>query len=177
MNKINKTLEILSAIDKAGIISVKKLSSMEHLQGLFTSSKYPRLRIADSVRLMSRQGFISLGHLDNEPIVKITKKGQKKLSYYRLVAEGKQPDKVWGNKWYLVTFDIPESRKVARNKLILILKDCGFVSYSKGIWMTPYDKQAFIKKVAAHLDLTVYVRSIIATDIDKSSLYKKRFGL
>lgn len=170
-------MEILSAIDKAGISRVKKLISSESLQGLFTSSKYPEARITDSVRLMSRQGFVSLGQLDNDKIVKITKKGQAKLAYYRLITDSFSPTETWDGRWHLVTFDIPESHKVARNKLILLLKDCGFISYSKGVWITPYDRRQFIKKIGIHLGISVYLRHIVAEQIDKTSLYKKRFGL
>lgn len=170
-------MEILAAVEKNRISQVTKLSNQEQLCGLFASSKYPKRRVIDSIRLMSHQGFVSLGQLDNEQIVKITKKGQRKLNYYRLVAEGLDHFDNWDKNWYLVTFDIPESHKVARNKFILLLKECGFVSYSKGIWITPYNKSSFIKKITNHLGLTNFVRSIVASQIDKSSQFKKRFQL
>lgn len=177
MIKINKSLEILRVIDKQNLSSIAKLANSSSLQGLFTTSKYPRRRIIDTIELMSRQGYVSIGKLDDDTIVKSTQKGKSKLKYYLLSSEVSTISGTWNQKWYLVTFEIPDKHKVARNKLIITLKEFGLVNYSKGIWLSPYDIRKPVKNLASQLGVAQFINFIVASHIDRQSKFKRKFNI
>lgn len=87
----------------------------------------------------------------------------KKKGYFKLTEEGKdflrkilpqyQKGRPWDGKLYLITYDIIENQRTARDKLRQKLKDisCGMVQRS--VWFTPYDPTTEIEKIASYLKL------------------------
>ncbi|MEK7516045.1 MAG: hypothetical protein AAB562_00440 [Patescibacteria group bacterium] len=68
-------------------------------------------------------------------MVRLTEKG------YRQALEAK----LWGTRQKcadgvcLVTFDIPESQKVARDAFRRLLRECGFQQLHRSVWVSEYD--------------------------------------
>jgi phenylacetic acid degradation operon negative regulatory protein len=67
----------------------------------------------------------------------ITELGRQRLKKVLPSFEAKRP---WDGKLYLVTYDIPESKKQERNYLRdLLLKKLGCGMLQKSVWMTPFN--------------------------------------
>jgi DNA-binding transcriptional regulator PaaX len=114
--------------------------------------------------------------LDGERVYKISHKGGQKLQRYQALKVDILPR--FDGHWYLVTFDIAESHKSVRNQLILTLKRHGFVQYSGGVWVLPYNPQELINKLRKELSLDKQqIRLISATHIDGTSDLKRKFKL
>ncbi|MSR68222.1 hypothetical protein EXS66_00345 [Candidatus Saccharibacteria bacterium] len=175
----NKTAEILRLIQTKKVATLGDLSSNKHLLGLFTASKKatPRRRIIDTAALLARQGYVSVGLLDNEKVFKITAKGLDRLKAHQVSQEGLNMTERWDGRWYLITFDIPESKKVIRNQLILTLKRHGFINYTKGLWLIPYNPAKLIISIRKQLGLKDELRLIVAQAIDADSKYRKHWGI
>lgn len=181
MQKINKSAEILAYISKKRVIGLSDLAGARELLNLYSSTEaapgLARRRIIDTVALLARQGFISVGTIDGEKIYKLNLKGKRHLESYLIVKQGITKTARWDGKWHLVTFDIPEPKKIARNNLIIHLKNQGLVNYTKGLWLTPYSPTSFVRGLTKQLGIEKQVKLITATTIDDEKRWRKHFGL
>lgn len=175
----NKTAEILRLIQTKKVATLGDLSSNKHLLSVFSSSARatPRRRIIDTAALLARQGYVTVGLLDNEKVFKLTESGKARIKAAQVVENGLSIPERWDGRWYLITFDIPESKKVARNQLILTLKKHGFVNYVKGLWLIPYNPTAMIKSLRKQLNLRGKIKIIVAQFIDDENKFKKYWDL
>jgi DNA-binding transcriptional regulator PaaX len=179
MMSLNKTAEVLRLIQTKKVATLGDLSSNKHLLGIFEGSKRatPRRRIIDTVALLARQGYVSVGILDNEKVFKITERGKARLKAHQVSKDGLNIPERWDGRWYLVTFDIPEAKKVTRNQLILTLKRHGFINYTKGLWLIPYNPTKLIASLRKQLGLKTEIKLIIAQAIDNETRYRKHWGI
>lgn len=175
----NKTAEILRLIQTKKVATLGDLSSNKALKEMYAGSKRatPRRRIIDTVSLLARQGYVSVGLLDNEKVFKITEKGKDRLKAHMVSEEGINIPERWDGRWYLITFDIPETKKVVRNQLILTLKRHGFVNYAKGLWLIPYNPSRMVASLRKQLKLKAELKLIIAQSIDFESKYRKHWDI
>lgn len=175
----NKTAEVLRLIQTKKVATSSDLAANKLLLELFSGSSKasPRRRIIDTTALLAKQGYVSVGLLDNEKVYKITLRGQERLKAHQVAQDAISIPERWDGRWYLVTFDIPETKKVVRNQLILTLKKYGFVNYAKGLWLLPYNPSKLLQSLRKQLGLKNEIRLIVAQTIDLDSKYQKHFGL
>ena len=178
MKNVNKTAQILKLIARKNIVSLSDLCSSKVLLELFENSKTttPQRRIIDSCTLLAKQGFISVGNVDNDKVFKITIKGQDHLKRAELLQFDIRPV-TWNGRWYLVTINLPESKKTTRNQILLVLKRYGFVQYSKGIWIYPYNPSDLITKMRDQYELKNEIKLIMASHIDDDKRYLRTFKI
>lgn len=178
MARINKTAEVLSLISKRKVISLTEILSSKQLSNLYFNSKAtPKRRIIDTLVLLAKNGFVSVGQIDNETIYKITVKGRLHLDKYHILKQSIPPVKDWNKNWYLITFDIPDHLKGKRNQLILYLKSQGFINYTKGIWLYPFDPSDYISSLKKKLGLSREIKMIVAYALDDEKRFRKLFNL
>lgn len=83
-------------------------------------------------RLIQR-GYIELQ--DGRP--QLTAKGRAKASLY-------SPQKLQGNAWLLVSFDIPEGERHKRSHLRLLLRELSFTKIQQSLWATKFDYREYL---------------------------------
>ena len=174
--ELNKTREVLRFIATRKVVTQSEIIGSKALLELFSvGDSNARRRVIDTCALLAKQGYVSVGMLDGERVYKINAKGQKRLDSYTL--EINSVVRRFNGRWYLVTFDIPEKDKGVRNQLILTLKRQGFVNYTKGLWLLPYNPAKLIAGLRKQFDLQKELRMIVASHIDDEAHYKKLFKL
>lgn len=57
----------------------------------------------------------------------------------------------WDGKWRILTFDMRESRRKARNTLRTLLRGVGCVRLQDSVWVYPYPCDEFVELIRAHL--------------------------
>ena len=178
-NNSNKTAIVLRLIQTKKVATLGDLSSNKALLELFINSNKttPRRRISDTGALLARQGYISVGVLDSEKVYKITLKGKDRLKAHQVAEDAFTIPERWDGRWYLITFDVPEAKKVMRNQLILTLKRHGFVNYAKGLWLCPYNPAKLVASLRKQLGLKSEIKLIIAQTIDGENKYRKYWKL
>jgi DNA-binding transcriptional regulator PaaX len=120
-----------------------------------------------------------IGYKDEKDGITIylKKEGKKKALKYSLDdIEIQRPDR-WDKKWRLVMFDIPESKKTARNFLKRKLDDMGFVLIHKSVYVHPFPCENEIDYICALFEIKQYVRTATAEKIDNQNELKKRFEI
>lgn len=103
--------------------------------------------------------------------------GKKKVLQYNLdKMEIKKPVK-WDKVWRLVIFDIPESLKSGRNALAARLKNLGFYSLQKSVFIYPYECKNEVDFIVEIFNLRPYVRFLIVKETDIDLDLKNHFNL
>lgn len=175
MPRINKSAEVLKVIAGKRVIVEDELTAARSLVSLFGTNA--RRRIIDTAALLAKQGFISVGSIENEKLYKVTDKGLRHLDLYTLSKKGVPKPAQWDGLWYMVTFEIPDSQKVTRNYLVSQLKLQGFVNYTKGLWLYPYNPKVYIKGLKKLLGLNKEIKLIVVRDFDGADTIKAQYKL
>ena len=87
---------------------------------------------------------------DDYLVYRFSEKGKEKLKKLVLDELIVKTPKKWDKKWRLVVFDIPESKRKAREALRKKLKDMKFYQCQKSVWIHPFpcmEEIEFIKNV------------------------------
>jgi DNA-binding transcriptional regulator PaaX len=83
----------------------------------------------------------------------------------------------WDGLWRMVIFDIPENQKMSRDALVGKLKELGFYSLQKSVFLHPYNCQDEIDFIIEIFKLRKYVRFLIVKRTDVDTHLKKIFKL
>ncbi len=107
----------------------------------------------------------------------LNEKGQKRALTYNLGAMCiKQPEK-WDGLWRVVSFDIPENIRDARNSLRNRLLNLGFFELQQSLLVHPYECYDEIEYITELYDLRPHIRFMRAGHIDNEIRLKKFFRL
>jgi phenylacetic acid degradation operon negative regulatory protein len=69
-----------------------------------------------------------------------------------------EPDEgEWSGNWYLVTYNIPETKRHQRNRLRKELTWIGCGAFNTAIWISPYDVTRNVREVSRRLGIERYV--------------------
>lgn len=74
--------------------------------------------------------------------LKITQEGKKRIAE---IIPSYQKTRTWDGKIYLITYDIPEERRIKRNLLREYLKRIGCGLLQESVWLSPYNPKEVIK--------------------------------
>jgi DNA-binding transcriptional regulator PaaX len=137
-----------------------------------------RKQLSDSIRSLYRSKLISMKeNKDGSIKMTLTEKGKKRILLYNFEQMIIPKPNKWDKKWRIVTFDIPENLKKARNALRTKLKDLGFLKYQKSIFIYPYECKDEVDFVIEFFDIRSYVRYIVAENLDNELDFRKQFEL
>lgn len=93
-----------------------------------------------------------------------------RLSFYDLTSRGRRLleegesrihhpdwDQPWDGYWYLIAYSIPEDERHLRTRLRDRLAWLGFGSLGNGLWISPHDVEAEVRRIAEELDVGPYL--------------------
>jgi len=83
----------------------------------------------------------------------------------------------WDEMWRIVTFDIPEQQKAARDAFRAHLKQLGFRELQRSTLIFPYPCSDEINFLIEFFHLRPYVRQLVVTAIDTDAHLRQQFGL
>lgn len=178
MQQTPKSAQILALIAKRDLVRQSKIIAEPSLVTAFstTTTTTPARRITDTLSLLTKQGYISVGIVDNQKVYSITHKGRTKLDRAISVSQVVTSDR-WDGRYYFITFDIPEEQKVARNQIIIDLKNAEFINYSKGLWLSPYNPTKYVEAIRKRYNLGQKIRLIVASHLEDEAKIKRHFKL
>lgn len=88
---------------------------------------------------LKKQEVIEIYQKNKKQYLELTEKGIERMLKYSLDDLRIETPKNWDKKWRVVIFDIPEEKKVIRDMLRLKLKELGFFSVQKSVFIFPHD--------------------------------------
>lgn len=89
---------------------------------------------------LKKKGYITYSRGKSD--VEITVKGKKRLQRALPIYERRRK---WDGKLYLITYDIPESKRIVRNMFREQLKKLGCGMLQASVWITPYDPREVLR--------------------------------
>lgn len=147
---------ILGVLWEAGEITVKGFFPHPYSHA-FCNHKQPR-SIQHTFTKLENEGRIS--RKKNSSIFYLTKKGSKEafLANVKIQTSLYRKPKQWDGKWRMVIFDVPETRRNARDYLRDTLKGLGFHALQRSAWITPHPIPDFIQDILEEYNILRHTR-------------------
>lgn len=114
---------------------------------------------------------------DDSITLTLTHKGKNKSLTYNPDNLKIETPKKWDGRWRVVTFDIPESYRKARDTLRVHLKQMGFYEFQKSVLVHPYPCGDVIDFLIEFYNIRRHVRQILAIGLDNELDLKNHFDL
>jgi len=107
----------------------------------------------------------------------LSEKGRKKALSYDVARMKIKAPSEWDKLWRIVSFDVPEDEKPARDALRDHLFQLGFYELHKSVFIHPFECLDEVKFVAGLHDAGKYIRFILAIHVDNEEKLKSYFHL
>ncbi|PIP51850.1 hypothetical protein COX59_01400 [Candidatus Beckwithbacteria bacterium CG_4_10_14_0_2_um_filter_47_25] len=92
----------------------------------------------------------------------ITDQGRKRIAS---ILPNYLESRPWDKHLYLISYDIPELKKVERNRLRRLLKTVGCGLLQESVWLTPYNPKIILEEFVAKNDL---IGLVLVSDLGKN---------
>ena len=112
-------------------------SYRESLLRMAWGDGYSRKSTYQSYYRMAKTGEIEKEIINGEPVLKITAKGNRLLN--ESIPMRRLAKKRWDKCWRMVIFDIPEEKRIIRDRLRNKLISLSFAMWQRSIYVTPHD--------------------------------------
>ncbi len=116
--------------------------------------------LATTLKRLRENGLVDLVS-DKELILKLTDKGRSKALWARMKLE----DEKWDGKWRLVTWDIPEKRRKARDLLRYQLKQLGFEKFQNSVWVSKKNCTQLLRQYIRKVGIEDWVQVLESEDV------------
>src|SRR3989344_1654315 len=140
--------------------------------------RYDNKKITELLQRLRRKGVIILKEKgDGNFVIELTQKGRKKVEEINIEEMEIMKQKIWDKKWRIVIFDIPETRKLARNALRSKMKELKFYQLQKSVFVCPYPCEKEILFLCEFFEVFKFVDIIIAEKIHNDAVLRRVFKL
>lgn len=123
---------------------------------------------------LDRRGFIEKIGRGDDAILQLTNKGLKRLD--KLEFEEIKTEK-WDGWWRVLTFDIPENNRLARDAVRRLIKQLGFAYLHKSVWIIPYSCEKQITQIQEAYGIDDHLTLLKVKTFDNEDKFKKKFNL
>lgn len=161
------------------IVTILALPGIAPALALFTpKNTNEKQKVSNAVKRLEKNKFIKIVlDLNGEKNISITKIGVRYLKNAEFEELKIHKSRKWDGLWRIVIFDIPESRKVARNALNRKLKLLGFYPLQKSTFIYPYNCYKEIELVRNYFHVKKYVSFLVVKEIEGSKKLRKYFNI
>lgn len=184
--KNNKILKILKAIGVGSMVLVALSSpgggaAVMRWANDNSRRKELRLKRAEFLKALwylKKRKYVEVLEQNGQLVkIKINGKGIERIRKFDLDNLRIEPMKKWDKRWRLVLFDIPDTKKTAREALRRKLKELGFYRLQKSVFVCPWecvDEILFLRKM---FEIEPYVSVVLAEAIDNEAVVYNKFNL
>jgi CRISPR-associated endonuclease Cas2 len=148
------------------------------LKALLTPGE-KRKRAYHALKNLERQKIVELVRNGDDVTVFLKNKNHPKIVKYSIksILDLKKKKRRWNKKWILVFFDVPEEQKNKRDYLRKFLKEIGFYSYQKSVYVFPYECKKEIGLIKKIIESGKYLKYVVAEKIEDERKIKQYFDL
>ena len=172
---LSKDILLLASVGLVIPLVVLTPGFFSALKPLFKKYYYPS-DIKRTLDRMERQKLISIKYKGEKTTIELLDKGKRKVLTYQ-IDDLKLNHGQWDGIWRVVIFDIPETKKVARDFLREKLSELGFFKLQKSVLVTPWDCKDIVDFVKHFYHVGDCVNLILATGLDQEEFLKQYFNL
>jgi DNA-binding transcriptional regulator PaaX len=127
----------------------------------------------------ARNTLLKRGYLakNAEGFLRITPRGSARLRAIEIEEELRGVKRRWDGRWRVLIFDIPERRKIMRDKIRRTLHNLGFVRLQDSVWIFPYDCEEYVALLKADFKIGKDVLYMIVDELESDGGLRERFSL
>ena len=126
---------------------------------------------------LRKQKLLYIKKIGGDHIVSLTERGEEILLRFNYENLEIKERKIWDRDFRMVIFDIPETKRNARDSLREKMKELGLVKFNDSVWVYPYPCQKEIDFVANYWKIGKYVHFALVRDITNKDYLEKYFNL
>ncbi len=173
-SKITKTQEILKIIFE---ISRDVLNDLPTKSSIIKAFKNYNLKMSNPMLYqLEKRGYLRKIELEGDVVYRLTRRGRLKILKYYYGGYSKK-DTNWDGKWRIVIFDIPNTKKKAREAFRGKLYELGFKKFQKSVWVYPYEAKEYLDIVIEEFYLSPYVSYLVTNSVTNEERLLKKFKL
>ena len=171
--------EILKSIALVGfVVAMVAAPGLGRLAPLFLKyNAQSRRRFKQSLKGLEKKKLVRMYVKDGKEVIEITQAGKLKVLEYDLENMKLVIPKKWDGWWRIVMFDIPESKKRARDAVSRKIKELGMYPIQRSAFVSPYLCKNEIDFVGEFFGVRENIIYIKAKEIQGMSKLKKHFNL
>ncbi len=139
-------------------------------------NNYNNNQIHDSLKYLKRKKFIAYEFKQNKLKVIITNFGQQYIKRVGLNEITIKPT-LWDGRWRLLTFDIPEFKKTARQTFRGKLKQLDFYHIQRSVFILPFPCESEIYEIANILKIRPFMHLLTCDRFPGDAKLVKKFNL
>ena len=181
VKKITIAKIILSALAVGGVLTIVAIApnSLQMLKMFGVNKKrYKSQSVYRTLKRMEKQNIIKvIKEMNNKTTISITRNGKKRLVEYSIDDMEIKKPKIWDGKWRIISFDIPEKQKTAREALRMKLKDFDFYHLQKSLFACPFPCRDEIDFVSEIFKIRKHITYFETSTITNELAMKKYFNL
>jgi len=169
---INFTIEVLDfflGIPESFLDGLDRKKFYHHLNGQFSEKKFTYSNICKLFNNFKKVGYINVQTNGNQRSIKFTNKA--KLAVVDRLVERFELD----GQYRFISFDIPETMKVNRNRFRRTIKRMGFIQVQKSLWVCDKNVTDFIEIAAAEYSVSEYIVYIVSNQFDARKNVEEMF--
>ena len=146
------------------------------IKRIFGSNKQPK-NYSRYFSKLRKQKLLCIKEIGNDHMISLTEKGEEvflRFNYENLEIKQK---KIWDRNFRMVIFDIPETKRNARDSLRAKIKELGLVKFNDSVWVYPYPCQKEIDFIANYWEVGKYVHFALVKNVTNRDYLEKYFDL
>lgn len=133
--------------------------------------------IKRTLKRLEEQELVEVSEEGGLQIVKITRRGRKKVLKMAIDELVLSKPGVWDGKWRVVSFDLPEELAKERKILVEYFKNWKFYPLHKSVYLHAYPCFQEVDFLREYLGISKYVKVFIAKEIEDKQIFKDFFGV
>src|SRR3989344_392154 len=171
--------EILKGLAIGGfIVAMAAMPGLTYIIPLFKpKNARDRYRIKRVVEELHKKKLVNIYTKNGNEVVEITKAGTKKVLEYNFDEMKLKVPKKWDGWWRIVMFDIPQSKKKARDAVSWKIKKLGLYPIQKSVFVAPYICKNEIDFIGEFFGVRDHIIYIKAKEIEGVRKLKEHFNI
>jgi len=125
-----------------------------------------------------RNNYITRGSRARDATVQLTGKGSLRLDdLLREERFNEIETAKWDGRWRVLSYDVPESNRAARNAVRRLIQQMGFRQLHQSVWIIPYDCAIQIEEIQTAYGAKKHISLLVVDQFDREQEFKKEFDL
>lgn len=126
---------------------------------------FKKRRIIEALKRFETQGYVNWKIKNGKTVLILEDKGKKRVLSYELHNLKVKKPKVWDGLFRVVVFDIPETKKQARDILRKKLRELEFKKLQKSVFVSPFECKNEIDFIKHSYDIAPNVHYMLVKEI------------
>jgi DNA-binding transcriptional regulator PaaX len=126
--------------------------------------KQDRRKFSQLISYLKRKGYIAIKNFEQKKAVMLTRKGAAKVLRIQFKSGKRQLRK--DEKWQMIIFDVPETKKIFREILRNALRELGYQRLQDSVWVCPYEVEKETEWILSNYLLDSYVKTFVVEEVD-----------